>query len=117
MIGIATPPGHPLAFLTSPIEVVRIAARAPNMNATADRFVQSVRVDCLDHFVVFGEGHLRYLLKEYQPHYLEALPHQGLGNEPLGGLPSASDRPLSLSEVRCRERLGGLLKHYSRAVA
>ncbi|GIW91747.1 MAG: hypothetical protein KatS3mg109_2179 [Pirellulaceae bacterium] len=98
------------------MEVVPTSVQAPNMNAVAERFVQTVKGECLDHFIVFGEAHLRYLLKQFLIHYHECRPHQGLGNMPLGGLPAVpEDKPLILSEVRCEERLGGLLKHYSRA--
>jgi putative transposase len=93
-----------------------VSVRAPNQNAVAERFVQSVKSEVLDHFMVFSEKHLRHLLSEFLAHYHEERPHQGLGNVPLGGAPpSAEDRSiLPLSEVRCRERLGGLLKHYRR---
>jgi len=89
-----------------------------NQNAFAERFVQSVRRECLDHFVVFGETHLRHLLSEYLVYYHQFRPHQGLDNRPLGWTESAAaetDRPLS--EVVCHERLGGLLRHYQRCVA
>jgi putative transposase len=97
------------------IEVVQTGVRAPNQNAIAERFVGSVKRECLDHFVVFGEDHLRHLLREFLAHYHDCRPHQGLGNVPLNGLPPSADRPLSLAEVRCEQRLGGVLKHYSRA--
>ena len=70
--------------------------------------------ECLDHFVILGEKHLRYLLKEYLAHYHTERPHQGLDNEPLGGLPdTAKPVTLSLADLHCHERLGGLLKSYS----
>jgi putative transposase len=84
----------------------------------AERFVQSVRQECLDHFVVFGEAHLRHILSEYLIYYHQFRPHQGMGNRPLGwtALPPAdADRPLG--EVVCQERLGGLLRHYQRLAA
>ena len=84
------------------------------MNAFAERWVLSARVECLDHFVVFGEAHLRHLLTEYTSFYNEDRPHQGVGNLPLAtawSLPMAE--PVSTAgSVECRERLGGLLKHY-----
>ena len=75
--------------------------------------MQAVKQECLDHFVVFGESHLRHLLREYVEHYNEERPHQGRDNLPLGG---AGPDPGG-GEVVCRERLGGLLKHYSRRAA
>jgi putative transposase len=100
------------------IEVKPIAVRAPNQNAVAERFVQSAKSECLDHFIVFGEAHLRHLLSEYLIYYHHFRPHQGLGNRPLGCTDSAlvvADR--HLGEVACEERLGGLLRHYQRRAA
>jgi putative transposase len=99
------------------LEVVKVAVRAPNQNAVAERFVQTVKSEVLDHFIVCSEKHLRHLLSEFLAHYHEERPHQGLGNVPLGGVPPPVEEPavLPLSAVRCRERLGGLLKHYRRA--
>lgn len=100
------------------IETVRTAIRSPNMNAYAERFVQSIKTECLDHFVVFGDKHLRYLLDQYLAYYHSERPHQGLGNRPLS---APDDPPVTLpfpqSEVAYSERLGGLLKHYYRQAA
>jgi putative transposase len=46
-----------------------VGLRAPNLNAYAERWVQSAKQECLDHFVVFGEGHLRHLVSEYADYY------------------------------------------------
>jgi putative transposase len=94
------------------IESRRLAFRAPNTNAFVERFIQSLQVECLDHFLVFGEKHLDYLVREYVEHYHTERPHQGVGNLPLEGQP-----PLGIGEVRRRDRLGGLLKSYFRAAA
>jgi hypothetical protein len=56
---------------------------------------------------VFGQDHLRHILREYEAHYNEERPHQALGNEPLKKGEARTD-----GEVVCAERLGGLLKHY-----
>jgi hypothetical protein len=65
----------------------------------------------LDHFVVFGLDHLRYLINEFVTCYHRRRPHQSLGNRPLTGelLPSVEAPE---QEVVCHEQLGGLLKHY-----
>jgi putative transposase len=98
------------------IEVVKTSVRAPNMNALAERFVQSARRECLDHFVFFGEKHLSHVVREYERYYNEARPHQGLGNKPLGDWPEpAPAEVVRLEDVVCEERLGGLLKSYRRA--
>ncbi len=105
------------AVLTAEGMVVkRVGPRAPNLNAYAERWVQTIRHECLDHFVVFGEKHLRYLVSAFTNYYLRWRPHQGLGNRPLSGESSATvDAPLT--EVVCHEQLGGLLKHYERRAA
>ena len=61
-----------------------LGVRAPNQNAVAEHFVQSVQHECLDHFVVFSAAHLRHILSEYLVFYHRHRPHQGLGNRPLG---------------------------------
>lgn len=98
------------------IEVKPVGVRAPNQNAVAERFVQTVKGECLDWFCVFGEAHLRYILGEFLAHYHRARPHQGLGNVPPDAPPQPENgEPRALAGVRCEERLGGLLKHYVRA--
>ena len=92
---------------------MRLAYRSPNLNAYVERFIQSIQVECLDHFLVFGEQHFDYLVSEYVTHYHEERPHQGLGNQLLSGQPPPNDD----GEIRCRTRLGGLLKHCYRAAA
>ena len=84
--------------------------------------MQSLRTECLDHFLVCGEGHLRHVLKEYLEHYNAERPHQAKGNVPLPVARAeeageTSVLPLPTGEVRCRGRLGGLLRHYHRAAA
>jgi putative transposase len=88
------------------------------MNAHAEQWVGSVRREHLDHFLVFGEKHLLYFLGEYLAHYNgdcgSELPHQGLGNIPLSPLVPGPLTPeaASTADVVCRQRLGGLVKHY-----
>lgn len=65
------------------VQVVRTAFQAPNMNAIAERFVQSVKRECLERLILFGPGHLRRALNEFVAHYRIERPHQGLGNTVL----------------------------------
>ena len=95
-------------------QVKRLALRAPNLNVYVERFIQSIQVECLDHFLVFGEKHFDYLVREYVEHYHQERPHQGLENQPIVGQPPPAPPH---GEVGCRTRLGGLLKHYYRAAA
>lgn len=94
-------------------KVQRVGPRAPNLNATAERFAQILRTEILDHFFILCEKHLRYLLNEFVVRYYHFdRPHQGIGNVP----PMADKEPatvkFSTGRVRCRKRLGGLLKSY-----
>jgi transposase InsO family protein len=80
--------------------------------------VQTVKQECVAYFVVLGEDHLRHLLTEFLRHYHQERPHQGVGNVPLSGPVEAPEGAiLSPAEVRCQERLGGLLKHSTRRAA
>jgi putative transposase len=98
------------------VEVKKHTPVSPNLNAVAERFVQTISQECLDHFLVFGEAHLRHLCTEFLAYYHQDRPHQGLGKVLLRGMPEvpAELARVPLSEVSCRERLGGLLKSYSR---
>jgi putative transposase len=94
-------------------EVVAVGPRAPNMNAYAERFVQSVKEECLGHFIFFGQAHLRHVLDQYVDYYNRLRPHQGVGNVPLDKREATElTRVLRSRDVVCEERLGGLLKHY-----
>ncbi|MCW8129743.1 MAG: integrase [Planctomycetota bacterium] len=72
-----------------------------------------MRRECLDHFLVFGEEHMRHLVHTYADFYNQLRPHQGMGNRPLGSpLPDPRTFPPNPSQVKCRTWLRGLLKHY-----
>ena len=90
-------------------------ARRSNPNAFAERFVGSIRRECLSRVIPLGERHLRQLVNEYLEHYHLERNHQGLGNRLLTPLP-ANDNHAS-APIRRRERLGGLLNYYHRESA
>ncbi|MCK5940957.1 MAG: integrase core domain-containing protein [Planctomycetes bacterium] len=93
------------------VRVVRTAVQAPNMNAFAERWVQSIKRECLSKLILFGEQHLRRALQSYVEHYNQDRPHQGLDNR----LVTAGDsEPPRDGEVVADERLGGLLRSYRR---
>ena len=94
------------------VNVMRTAIQAPNMNALAERWVQSAKRECLSRMIVFGERHLRRVLGEYVAHYNRDRPHQGIGNRLI--TPPACDPPTD-GEVLADESLGGLLRSYRRA--
>jgi hypothetical protein len=68
------------ALKSKRVEVTKVAFRAPNMNAYAERFVQTIQGECLDHFIVCGTRHFDYLCREFLEHYHKERPHQGLEN-------------------------------------
>src|ERR1700682_4976218 len=82
--------------------------RAPNANAHAERFVRSIKEECLDRVIPFGEGHLRRTIAEYVEHYHRERNHQGIENELIARAP-ATDH---VGRIRRRPRLGGLLNYY-----
>lgn len=89
--------------------------QSPNLNAFAERWVRSVKKECLSKLILFGEGSLRRALSEYVAHYHAKRNHQGKANVVLFPGP-VGDRS-STSEVKCRDRLGGLLRYYHREAA
>jgi len=99
---------------TEGVKVIRLTPRAPNLNAYAERWVQSLKHECLNNFIVLGERHLRYLVSQFVEHYLKERPHQSKDNAPLSGTPPPLEPH---GEIICHERLGGLLKHYTRRAA
>jgi putative transposase len=92
----------------------KLIPMSPNLNAYVERSIQTSQQECLDHFVVVGKSHLNYVVREFLRYYHDERPHQGLGNVLPAKLPSVTD---SGGEIVCRERLGGLLKHYERVAA
>ena len=84
------------------------------MNALAERWVLSVKTECLDKMILFGEASLRRALREYGIHFHAERPHQGLGNEIIA---HGQSNGSPTGEVVESERLGGLLRHYHRAAA
>jgi putative transposase len=91
---------------------VKLPAQSPDLNAYAERFVRSIREECLSRVIPMGERHLRWVIGEYVNHYHLERNHQGLGNE-LIEPPGGTGR----GRVACRQRLGGLLKFYYRKAA
>ena len=98
------------------LKCLRLPPRSPNLNAFAERWVRSVKEECLSHLILFGERSLRKALTQFQKHYHSERNHQGKGNVLL--FPRAEEIPRGrMSPIECRERLGGLLKYYHRRAA
>ena len=98
------------------VRPVRLPRRSPNLNAYAERFVGSIRRECLNRVIPLGEGHLRLLVSEYVAHYNLERNHQGLGNQLVGAACAAPANDVGGAVLR-RERLGGLLSFYYRGAA
>ena len=98
----------------SGVEPVRLPARSPNLNAYAERFVRSIKEECLGRVVPLGERHLRFLVHEYVEHYHGERNHQGLDNKLIAPSPNRADPK---GTVQRRERIGGLLNYYYRKAA
>ena len=92
------------------VEVVRTSFQAPNMNAFAERWVRSIKSECLNKMILFGPAMLERAIRDYVAHYHQERPHQSLRNELIDG-----DSASATGDVVERERLGGVLRYYHRA--
>ncbi len=96
------------------VKAVRLPPRSPDLNAHLERFLRSLKTECLDRMIFFGEPSLRRATITYLAHYHGERNHQGLGNrliEPEEGVGQA------VGSVRCRKHLGGMLRYYYRHAA
>ena len=93
------------------IRAVQTPYHAPNCNAHAERFVRSIKEECLERQVILGEAHLRRALREFTAHYHQERNHQGLHDDLIAPAPTGPPD----GTIRCRPRLGGLLHYYYRA--
>jgi len=103
-------------FRTEGLGVIRTPYRAPQANAFAERWVRTVRQECLDHVLVWGGGHLERVLRGYVHHYNAERPHRGLEL----GCPLRRPTPTPTGGsgvVGRRDRLGGLIHEYFRCAA
>src|SRR5438046_10257606 len=100
-----------MRFLTiRDVKCLPLPPRSPNLNAFAERWVRSVKEECLSNLILFVEGSLRRALTKFQEHYHSERNHQGKGNVLLF---ERADELLKSSGlyIDCRERLGGVLKY------
>jgi putative transposase len=100
---------------TEGLRVVKTPVRAPRANAFAERWVGTVRRECLDHVLIFGRRHLQRVLAAYTEHYNRARPHRSIDLHPPDSEPGP-ERPAGM-RVRRRDVLGGLIHEYRRAAA
>jgi transposase InsO family protein len=97
------------------VRVIRTPIRAPRANAVAERWVRTVRNECLDHLLVFGRRNLERVLRGYVAHFNAERPHRSLELVPPAGLPRSRGSPPS--SVLRRDVLGGLIHEYHVAAA
>jgi putative transposase len=102
-------------FLThAGTNIVRLPARSPNLNAYCERYVPSIKSECLDRMIFFTESSLRRAISSYLAHYHGERFHQGLGSRLIEGNDGVRERS---GAIGCRERLGGMLRYYYRHAA
>ena len=102
-------------FRSERIRIVKTPIRAPKANAIAERFVRTVRAECLDWLLILNRRQLERVLRVYADHYNTQRPHRALDLQP----PNPDEPPLrsTVGEIRRRDKLGGLLHEYYRAAA
>jgi transposase InsO family protein len=106
------PEAFDTVFISEDVTILRTSIRAPNANAFAERWIRSVREECLDKILILSEGHLERVLKEYMVYYNRARPHQGLQQQcPVVQLGSRH------GAICRREVLGGIIHDYYRRAA
>jgi transposase InsO family protein len=104
-------------FASEGIEVLRSPPQAPRANAYAERWVRSVRRECLDRMLIYNPRHLLAVLSEYVAHYNEHRPHQSRQQRPPGAADAAPTTVVDLAVARIRRKkiLNGLISEYSQA--
>jgi putative transposase len=101
-------------FSSERIKVIHTPVQAPQANAYAERFVRTVRNECLDWLLILGRRHLEHVLRIYVQHYNRERPHRGLA---LTQPEPPEIKPSPGGDVHRRDRLGGLVHEYYRAAA
>jgi transposase InsO family protein len=103
-------PAFDAVFAGADIRIIRTPVRAPRANAIAERFIGTLRRECLDHLLITGPRHLAAVLEEYVEHYNTHRPHRSLDQRPPAGR-TPPPRGATVRPLR-RDRLGGLLHEY-----
>jgi putative transposase len=99
-------------FRTEEVRVIRTPIRAPRANAFAERFVRTVRSECLDHILIYRRRHLERVLTAYVDHYMEERPHRGLDLATPRGVSAPEARDPKRKRIERRDVLGGLIHEY-----
>jgi putative transposase len=102
-------------FRSEGVRILKTPIRAPRANAFAERWVRTVRTECLDWMLIFGRRHLARVLRAYVIHYNLARPHPGLDLRTPEPRPDRAPRPTRRPRVRTHRVLGGLIREYELA--
>jgi putative transposase len=101
-------------FRSEGIRIVKTPVRSPKANAIAERFVRTVRAECLDWLLILNRRHLEHVLRVYTDHYNRERPHRALALRPPNG---GAEPPQASGQIQRHDRLGGLIHEYYRAAA
>jgi len=101
------------ALIREGVHLVRLPPRSPNLNAFAERFVRSIRSECLSRMIFFGQHSLQHAISQFMAHYHAERNHQGLENQLLRPNPIIAPS----RQVHQHQRLGGMLNYYHRIAA
>jgi transposase InsO family protein len=106
-------------FVADGTQILKAPIQAPNANAVAERWVRTVRAECLDWLLIWGRRHLERVLDEYVRHYNDERPHRSLALRPLRGseVRAGPEAVAAAASVRRRDRLGGLVHEYYQVAA
>jgi transposase InsO family protein len=99
-------------FRSEGVNIVKTPIQAPRANAFTERWIRTVRTECLDWVVLLGRRHLERVLRAYAAHYNEARPHRGLELKTPDPPPNPAPWPASGARVRRRKVLDGLIHEY-----
>ena len=105
--------GLPAPAARQCVKPLILPAWSPNVNAFAERFVESAKSECLERMVLLGERHVRAAVRAFLQHYHEERPHQGPGNKRI----APKTTVIGTGPIECGELLGGLLRFYYREAA
>jgi putative transposase len=108
--------GFCMIFRAAGIEPLKLPPQSPNLNAYAERFVKSIKDECLDRMIFFGQPSLEHAVTQFIEHYHGERPHQSRDNKILFPQHPSDSAPRD-GPIRCRQRLGGMLKFYYKEAA
>ena len=114
VIELSTRRVHLAGITPSPKPAMSMPPRSPNLNAYCERFVRSIKSECLEKMIFFDERSLLRAATSFLDHYHEERNHQGLDNQLID---PTQDVGHANGKIQCRERLGGILRYYFRQAA